>query len=108
MILIGHGVQQVHAGLLLQGEVALQLRQYLLLELAHGALALEQVTHKKKSQPAESEKRDAERPLVPHGMEEHERIHERSQAAGKHQYDDGREDGELQLTAFEVIQLFAV
>src|SRR5712664_1338979 len=41
-------------------------------------------------------------------MEEHQRIHEGSQAAGKHQHDDRRQDGELQLTPFEMIQLFAV
>jgi len=36
MILIGHGLQQVDAGLMLQGEVAFQLRQNMALQFAHG------------------------------------------------------------------------
>ena len=46
MILVRHGVQQIHAGLMLQRHVALQLGKELLLQLAHRALALEEVADK--------------------------------------------------------------
>ena len=46
MTLVRHGVQQIHAGLVLQQNVAFQLRQELLLQLAHGALVLEKVADK--------------------------------------------------------------
>jgi len=35
MILVGHGLEQVDAGLMLQGDVALQLGQNLFLQFAH-------------------------------------------------------------------------
>ena len=46
MILVRHGVEQIHAGLMLQRNVALQLGKELLLQLPDRALALEEVTDK--------------------------------------------------------------
>ena len=108
MILIGHGLQQVDAGLMLQGDVAFQLRQQVLLQFAHGALAVEQVTDKEQRQCAETEEGDAECPLVPDGMEENQRIHEHGQASRLHQNKGSRQDRELQLAPFEIIQFLAV
>ena len=71
MILIGHGLEQVNAGLMLQGNVAFQFGQNLFLELAYGALALEQVADEEQRQRAKTEEGHAKRPLVANGAKKH-------------------------------------
>ena len=55
-----------------------------------------------------SQKCHAKRPLVPNGMQEHQRVHEDGKAGGLNEHKGGGENGELQLTAFEMIQFFAI
>ena len=108
MILVGHGLEQVHAGLMLQGDVAFQLGQNLFLEFADGALAFEQVADEEQGQRAKTEEGRAECVLVPYGMEEHQRVHEHGHPRSLNENESGGENGELQLTAFEMIELCAV
>src|SRR5207237_2401334 len=86
MVPVGHGLEQIHAGLVLQGYVAFHFRQQLLLELEHGALALEEVADEKQGETAKAKKSHTQGPLVADGMEKHERIHERSKPADKHEH----------------------
>ncbi len=108
MILVGHGVEQVHAGLMLQRDVAFQFGQNLLLEFARGALAFEQVADKEQGQRAKTEEGRTESPLIANGMEEHQRVHEHGQPGRLNENEGSGENGELQLTPFETIQFFAV
>jgi len=100
MILIGHGLEQVDAGLMLQGDVAFELRQNLLFQFAHGALAVEQVADKKECQRAKSKERGAQRPPIPDRVEEHQRVHEHGEAGGLHENKGSGENREMQLAAF--------
>ena len=84
MILVGHGLEQIHTGLVLQGDVAFQLRQHLLLQFAHRALVVEQVANKQQRECTKSEEGGPQCRLIPHGVEEYQRIHEHSQARGLH------------------------
>src|SRR5437016_6419273 len=95
MILVGHGLEQVHAGLMLQGDVALQFREELLLELAYSALAFEQVADKEQRQRAKTEEGRAKCPIVANGMEEHQRVHEHGQSGRLHENEGSGENGEL-------------
>src|SRR5258708_11386855 len=108
MILVGHGVEQVHAGLVLQTDVALQLRQYLLFQFAHGALVIKEIAHKQQRERAKSEEGRTQCRFIPHGVEEYQRIHEHSQARGLHQNIGGGQNRELQLTALELIEFSAI
>jgi hypothetical protein len=93
---------------MLQCNVALQFGQEMFLEFAYGALAVKQVAHEEQRQCAETEEGDAKRPLVTDRVEEHQRVHEDGKASGLNEHKGGGENGELQLTAFEMIQFFAI
>jgi hypothetical protein len=109
MIDVRHGVEQVGAGLQAEFDIALELFENLLLELADGALALEQIADEKKRERAEAEERDAESPLVGGvWVDEDHRIHEYGEAAGQYEDEDGRDDGELEFAAFEMIEFLTV
>src|SRR5579883_1045527 len=99
MVLVGHGSQQISAGLELQGDVALEFLQKTLLELGEGALAVEQIADEQEGERAEAEKGHAHRPLVALRMDEDQRIHEAGQAAGEDEHKDSGEDGELEVAA---------
>ncbi len=108
MILIGHSLEQVHAGLMLQRNVPFQVRQNLFLQFAHSTLAVEQVADKEQRQRAKTEKGHAQCPFVSNRVEEHQRIHEHGQAGRLYQNKGCGQNRELQLTAFEKLQFFAV
>src|SRR6267378_6997251 len=108
MVLVGHGLEQVHAGLMLQSDVAFELRQNLLLQFADRALAVDEVADKKYCQRAKSEEGRTESPLVANGVEENQRVHEHGQAGGLHKNKGNGKNGELELTTFETIQFLAV
>ena len=103
MILVGDGLEQIHAGLVLQGDVAVQLREQVLLQFANGALAVEQVAVEEESQRAEAGEGHAQRPFVPDRVDKDQRVHECRQAAGKYQNKYRCQDRELQLTAFKIV-----
>src|SRR5258708_4298076 len=109
MIEVGHGLQQVHAGLMAQFDVAFQLGKQMLLQFAHRALVIEQIGDKKQRQNTETKKCNAQHPLVGLvGVQKHEGVHEKGKTAGKHQDEDDRQKGELKFPPFEVIQFFAI
>ena len=81
----------------------------MLLELADGALAVEQIADEEKGERAEAEEGDAKSPLVRGvGMDEDHRVHEDGEAAGQHEDEDGRDDGELEFAALELIEFLPV
>lgn len=108
VILIRHGVEQVRAGLDLEGNVTLEFGEQVLLELGKGALAIEKVADEKDCKCAESEEGNAHGPFVLLRMNENERIHKAGQPACKDENKDGGEDGELEIAAFQTVQLLAV
>src|SRR5713226_9632981 len=109
MVDVRHGLEQVGAGLQAQLDIALKLFQNLLLELADGALAFEQVTDEEKGERAEAKKGDAESPLVGDvWVDKDERVHEDGQAAGQHKDEDGGHDGELKFAAFETFEFLPI
>src|SRR5947209_18159198 len=93
---------------MLQGNVALHLCQKMFFQLSDGALTFEQVAHKEQRQRAETKESHTKRPLVPNGMEEHQRVHEDGKASGLHEDKSGSENGELQLAALKMIQFLAI
>ena len=109
MVDVRHGVKQVGAGLQAQFDIALELFENLLLELVDGALALEQVTDEEKSERAETEEGNAKSPFVGGvRVDKDERIHEDGQAAGQHEDENGRHDGELKLAALEAFEFLPI
>ncbi len=109
MVDVRHGVEQVGAGLQAKFDIALELFEDLLLEFADGALAVEQIADEEKRERAESEEGDAKSPLVGRiGVDEDHRVHEDGEAAGQHEDEDGRDDGELEFAAFELIEFLPV
>ena len=109
MVDVRHGVKQVGTGLQAEFDIALELFENLRFELADGALALEQIADEEKGERAETEEGDAESPLVGGvGVDEDERVHEDGQSAGEHEDEDGRDDGELKLAAFELIEFLPI
>ena len=92
----------------MQFHVAFEFFEQVLFELAHHALVIEQVADKKKRERAKAEKRHAQGPLVSFGMHKNQRVHERRQAGGQHQYKHHRQNGELQLPPLQVIEFRAI
>jgi len=108
VILVGHGFQEIRAGLNLQFDVALEFGEKLLLDFGEGALTVEQVADEENGESAKTEESSAQRPSVAFRMKEDERVHECGEAARQDKHKDGGEDRELKATSLEVIELLTV
>src|SRR5690348_7016645 len=109
MVLPRHRLQNVGAGLLAKLDVALQLLEQVLFEFADQSLALEKIAGGEDGQNAEAHVGDAEGKFVSGVLtEKDQRVHEHGETGGLDKYEDGREDGEVQFTPFELIQFLAV
>ena len=109
MVDVRHGLEEVGAGLQAQLDIALELFEDLLLELAHGALTLEQIADEEKGERAETEKGDAQGPLVAEvRVDKDERVHKDGQATGQHEDEDGGHDGELELATLETVEFLPI
>src|SRR5216684_7809663 len=80
----------------------------MLLQLAHHALAAQQITHKKQGQHAKAEKSHAQRPFVPDRVDKHQRIHKGSKSSREDKNEDGSQNGQVQLAPLELVQFLAI
>src|SRR6266849_2088589 len=80
----------------------------MLLQLAHHALAVQQITHKQQGQHAKAEKGHAQRPFVPDRVDKHQRIQEGSKSPGKYENEYGRQNGQVQLAPLQLVQFLAI
>jgi hypothetical protein len=108
VIPVGHGFQEICAGLNLQFDVALEFGEKLLLDFGEGALTVEQIADEENGESAKTEECGAQRPSVAFRVKEDERVHERGEAARQDKDKDGGEDRELKATSLKMIELFAV
>src|SRR5208283_5227664 len=80
----------------------------MLLQFVEGALAIEQVSHKKQRQCTEAKKRYPHRPLVAFRMHKHQGIHEDGQAAGKHDNKHSGENRKLQAAPLKAVEFLTI
>jgi hypothetical protein len=108
VILVGHGFQEIRAGLNLQFDVALEFRERLLFDFGEGALTVEQIADEENGESAKTEESGAQCPSVAFRVKEDERVHQSGEAARQDKDKDGGEDCELKATSVKMIELLTV
>src|SRR5262249_52051422 len=98
----------IHIGLVLQGDVALQLSEQLLLQLAQRLLTLQQVTDKEQRETTKAEVCDSQRPLVAFGMLEYQRVHEDGKSAGEDKDEDDGKHSDLEAATLQFFELLSI
>src|SRR5438477_5729831 len=93
---------------MLQREVAFNLCQKVLFQLTHGPLPLQKIADEKNHEAAESKECHAKRPLVAIGMDEHQRVHESRQSAGKDQHKHDGQHRQVKFAALQPVEFLAV
>src|SRR5262249_41374957 len=105
---VRHRAEQVHIGLVLQLDIALDFSQELLFQVAQCLLLVQQVADEEQRKATKAKIGYPGRQTVAHGMPKTQGIHEAGQAARQHEDKNHRQHGNLQAAALQLLQFLFV